>query len=778
MIKKAVLVCLVINLLLGLQGIYAQTNIDSLINLAETSEIDSIANKAFVDLCWALKSSEPERALQYGEKGLNMAREKKFPEYEAYALKNIATVHLFTGDYDKAESFYQAAITIFSKLQIQKGLSSCYNNLGLVKELKGDFELALENYNKSLGINQKIKNALGEASAYNNIGNILQKQGNYSSSIEYYMKVLKIQEDLNDKAGIGDVLNNIGALYEKQNAYNEAIKNYQKALSLFISINDKPKSAMVLSNIGYILEQQKQYPDALEYYKQSLKIRQEFGDKQGIATVYLNTGNVLKAQNKLSEAFQNYKDSYNLYNEIGNKYGIIQVKIAMADYYLSLNKGQHAIDQIETLVKNEKILPADLSQSYYILSKAYANVQNFNLAYKYQGLYIELKDSLENEQNVKKLLQIQLKFEFDKKQKELEIIREKQRLNDMVALNNRNLVIFILFICMMAFILIGLLIYRSYKIKKQDNLILEIQKKEIQEKNSKLQLYQEELLSQNENLENQKALVMKHRDEISDQNQKITDSIQYAKRIQNSILSPDHLFSNVFSDYFIFYQPKDIVSGDFYWLKEGDNLVYLAVADCTGHGVPGAFMSLLGISFLNEIVESGISGSAEILSRIREKIKSTLHYSSGRQESKDGMDIALCVIDKKKKELKFSGAYHSIYMLKNEGSEKPEIVEIRGDKMPVGAHYKEDKKFTEHKLKISPADKFYLFTDGFIDQFGGAYDRKFLPKRFKEILINNGHEKMEIQKQELIQNLKSWMEEGEQIDDILVLGFSIDFDKF
>jgi len=583
-----------------------QTNIDSLILVSETSTSDSIVNKAFLDICWALKASEPNQALEFGEKALNMARKNRFTEFEAIALKNIGTIHLFLSDYDKSENYYGAAIKIFQLIKNQKGLSGCYNNLGMVLELKGEFDKALEYYQNSLNINEEIDNKSGVASSLNNIGNVLQKQGNYRSSIEYYVKMLKIREELNEKIGIADAYNNIGALYEKQNAYEEAIKNYQKALAIYIGIDEKLKSAIVLHNIAYILCLQKQYIVALDYYQQALDIREEYGEKQGIASTLLGIGDLYKAQKKYSDAFIKYTRCLEIFAEIGNKYGIILTKISMADYYLEVFKYSEAIDQIEYLLKNEKLLPDNLKQSYQILSKAYSKISNFKQAYQYQELFLNLKDSLENEENMKKILQIQLKYEFDKKQKEIEIIQEKRRLNDTVMLNNRRLIIFILVICLAAFLLIGLLIYRGYRIKKHDNYILEIQKKEIQETNEKLQLFQEELISQKENLEVQKNLVMNQRDKITEQNQKITDSIQYAKRIQNSILPPEELFDNTFADYFLLFKPKDIVSGDFYWLKETENQIFIAVADCTGHGVPGAFMSLLGMSFLNEIVESGL----------------------------------------------------------------------------------------------------------------------------------------------------------------------------
>jgi len=758
--------------------IFAQTNIDSLILIAETSESDSTVNQAMLDICWALKASEPDRAIQYGEKALTMARENKNKEFEAFALKNIATVHLYLSNYDKSENFYLAAIKIFLVINHHKGLSGCYNNLGLVLELKGEFEQALSYYQNSLKINENIDNKSGIASSLTNIGNILQKQGNYRSSIEYYVKVLKIREELNEKIGIADAYNNIGSLYEKQDAFEEAIKNYQKALVLYIEIDEKLKSAIVLHNMGNILSQQKQYLSALEYYNQALKIREEYGEKRGIASTLRNIGEVFQAQKKYKQAYENFTKSTEIYKEIGNKYGIIETKISTSEYYLAIKEYSQAIKLVESLIKNEELLPNDLKQTYLILSKAYAKNNNFQKAYNYQELFLTLKDSLGNEENMKKILQIQLKFEFDKKQKEVEIIQEKQRLSNIVMLNNRKLVILVLIICLIAFLLIGLLIYRSYRIKKQDNLILELQKKEIQQTNEKLQLFQEELISQNENLEIQKNLVMLQRDKISEQNQKITDSIQYAKRIQNSILPPLELFDNSFLDYFLLFKPKDIVSGDFYWLKETENQIFIAVADCTGHGVPGAFMSLLGMSFLNEIVGSGLINSSEILSKVRDRIKDTLRYHINKQESKDGMDIALCVVHKRTKELQFSGAYNSLLILKNNEKNIPELIEIKGDKMPVGAHFKADKIFSEHTIKIEQSDRFYLFTDGFIDQFGGAYDRKFLPKRFKEIITKTGNNQMETQKSELLANLENWMDKSEQIDDILVIGFSFDIDQF
>ncbi len=773
MLKNRLTILLLSSISILPSKIFSQLNIDSLILLAESNAHDTIRNKALLDICWELKASKPELALEYGEKALDLSRKINDENFEATALKNIGTIHLFLGNYSKSESYYAAAIRLFNHTNNDKGLSGCYNNLGLVKELKGEFELAQEHYQKSLTINEKIDNKTGIASSLTNIGNILQKQGNYRSSILYYLKALKIKEELHEKIGIADAYNNIGALYEKQSAYDQAIKNYQKALVLYMEMGEKRKSGMVLHNLGYIQSMKKQYESAMDYYEKALELRIEYGEKQGMASTILNIGEIYHATGKLKEAFQYYSQSLSLYNEIGNSYGVLQAQISLSEYYNETGQSQKSISQLEPVIKKGKLFPEELKHCYKILSKAYYDIASYKQAYIYQEKYILLKDSLGKEENTKNILQIQLDYEFQKKQHESEIEQQKQRIHDNAILDKRKMIIFILSIGLFAFLLLALFIYRSYLIKRRDNITLENQKKEIQETNNKLLFYQEELLSQKENLETQKQLIVNQRDQLVDKNQRINDSIQYAKRIQNSMLPPDQVFSDIFKDYFIIYKPKDIVSGDFYWFKETEDHILLAVADCTGHGVPGAFMSILGMSFLNEIVESGYINTSDILGITRKRIKQTLHHQINNNEPRDGMDISLCSINKKTRVLQFSGAYHSLLILNNEIDYSESLIEINGDKMPIGSHLKTEKDFTVHTHAIKENDKFYLFTDGYIDQFGGLFNRKFLPKKFKDILIRTKGEDLTIQKKVLIESLDNWMEDQEQIDDILVLGFKI-----
>jgi serine phosphatase RsbU (regulator of sigma subunit) len=274
---------------------------------------------------------------------------------------------------------------------------------------------------------------------------------------------------------------------------------------------------------------------------------------------------------------------------------------------------------------------------------------------------------------------------------------------------------------------------------------------------------------QNDLIEIHRNLVTQQRDKISSQTEKITDSIRYASLIQSAILPPENRMKQIISDYFILFKPSEIVSGDFFWVEEKGDQLFLCVADCTGHGVPGALMSMLGVALLNEIIiKNEVNKSDEILNQLRESVILYLHQTGKPGETQDGMDLALCVIDRKSKSLEFSGAFNPLYI-----SRGGEITEIKGDRMPIGIHMKHQMPFTRHKANIMKDDILYLFSDGYIDQFGGMNDKKFSAKRFKELLEGIHNEPMERQKEILDETMTNWRDKEEQIDDILVMGIKI-----
>lgn len=264
-------------------------------------------------------------------------------------------------------------------------------------------------------------------------------------------------------------------------------------------------------------------------------------------------------------------------------------------------------------------------------------------------------------------------------------------------------------------------------------------------------------------------LVADQKDEISRKNKEIQSSIVYASKIQNAVLHSTNELDAALSNYFIFNRPKDIVSGDFYWQEQVDNKIVIAAADATGHGVPGAFMSLLGVTMLNDVVKEEAHVSAgKILTCLREKTKAVLKQSGEGEFQKDGYDIALCIIDIEHKKLEFAGAYNPLYLIRSN-----ELIEIKADKMPVGIHLNEKKSFTTHLIDLKEGDCIYMFSDGFIDQFGGKNDQKFKIKPFKELLRQIHNKPFSIQESILSTTFDEWKGKNDQTDDVLVVGLRI-----
>ncbi|MBN2682299.1 MAG: SpoIIE family protein phosphatase [Bacteroidales bacterium] len=358
-----------------------------------------------------------------------------------------------------------------------------------------------------------------------------------------------------------------------------------------------------------------------------------------------------------------------------------------------------------------------------------------------------------------------------------------------------------------------LLVIRGYNQKRKANILLAKQKKEIEKQRDEIFQQKEEILMQKEEIEaqrdeietqrdeiqEQKNVAEKQRDMITEQKQEITDSIHYAKRIQSALLPQQKFAAEILPEHFILFKPRDIVSGDFYWMFRKDNKVAITAADCTGHGVPGAFMSMLGIAFLNEIATSMSSlDASEILNLLRKQIINSLHQTGIEGGSKDGMDMSLCVIDTKENTIQFAGANNPLYIISNN---EPEFVfsknseaiqlqddlkeiaqnkyftEIKADKMPIGYYLNNKVPYTSHCFKIQKEMSVYMFSDGFADQFGGPKGKKFKYKPFKGLLLENQKQTALSQMEVLDSEIEKWKSftdlEGhnyEQVDDIVVIG--------
>ena len=312
----------------------------------------------------------------------------------------------------------------------------------------------------------------------------------------------------------------------------------------------------------------------------------------------------------------------------------------------------------------------------------------------------------------------------------------------------------------------------SFTYRKNVDLYMNLEKM-VEDRTKTIDAQKTVLKKQNLDLQSQKEEIESQNLMLNLRNEEITDSLNYARKIQSAVLPPEQYFHEILNDVFILFKPRDIVSGDFYWIKQVNQYVILAAADCTGHGVPGAFMSLLGMSYLNEIVQRReITQANQVLNELRRQIKNSLRQHGQPEESKDGIEMAICVIDEKSRVLQYSGANSPLYMIRDMNG-SPELKEFKPDLMPLGYYQGRYKAFRNHNIPLEFGDIFYLFTDGFVDQKGGKDNKKFMSRKFKDLLVRIHQDPMEEQKKILDQTITDWMGANPQIDDMLVIGVRV-----
>jgi len=356
-----------------------------------------------------------------------------------------------------------------------------------------------------------------------------------------------------------------------------------------------------------------------------------------------------------------------------------------------------------------------------------------------QQLFISMRDSLKNIETERKTEKQQLQYQFEKQNAIAAAEHDKQLLVADAKQKRHQLVNYFSIAGLLIVIVFSYVIYNRLKITNRQKLLIE---------------------EKNEELANQKSIV-------DEKNKEIIDSIHYAQRIQHALLKSEENISNNHPEHFIFFKPKDILSGDFYWALKKENYWYVAVADCTGHGVPGAMLTMLGSSFLNEINQGmELLSPAEILDRLRDKITQELSQFGGEGESKDGMDISLIRIDLKTLKAEWAGANNPLWVLK---SGEQEIIEIKGDRQPIG-YFEYAQPFQNNQVQLGKGDIFYLFSDGFADQFGGEAGKKFKYKSFKKLLISLQERPIGFHKKELENHFTSWMGDYQQVDDVCIMG--------
>ena len=577
---------------------------------------------------------------------------------------------------------------------------------------------------------------LSKAGSINILGLILVDEGYYIEAQNLFLESLKIGEFFNDTITMAGPTNNLGMVYKNLNFIQKSLEYYQKA-QLLDGKTDPWSNSIYLNNIGICYVELKKLSLAKKFYTESITLSNEIGNKQNEANSIGNLGQIYFMIEDYDSALVYFHQALDINREINNDGGVTYMLNQIGLANVKKQRYQEGLDfcmESFAILDSVKALSheADCHQCLYLSNKGLGKTDK---ALHHLEVYRSLKDSLINQDKVGQILAEQYTYEFEKKrlQDSLEIsttqrIKEVELQRDIDRKQNQQ---FILYGGIVALLLIGGFIYRGYRHKKRDNEIIAEQKFLVEEKN-----------------------------------QEITDSITYAKRIQEAIL-PDHqLISKHLPEHFIYYAPKDIVAGDFYWMDHFEGHTFFAVADCTGHGVPGAMVSVVCHNALNRSVrEYKLKLPGEILDKTRELVINTFSKSSGNV--KDGMDIAICVWNKENKRFYYAGANNSLYLI-NEG----ELTEIKADKQPIGI-YDKATNFTSHEIKLQASSRIIAFTDGFADQFGGVDGKKYKYKNFKKFLISSSSGSLEKQKDSLEREFLQWKGQLEQLDDLCIIGVKI-----
>jgi len=625
----------------------------------------------------------------------------------------------------------------YSKKAIEKAvqeeselsLGRAYEMLGISFDYLGHLDSALFYFEKSITLLKKQKNQIYLARTFMSKANSLSLLSKNNEALVYYTKaydVFKVEKSAKEEAS---AMMGIGNIYSNMKSYELSLNYYGQALSYFESIKDSVFISYMLTNISEVYSSMNNFSKELEYQRKSLQIKEKINDDYGLVYSYSNMAGLMAKCNKKDSALYYGNSAITSSKKINNQdflsssyQALGEVYAQFNDYSLALKNYLTAID-IARKIKNPKTEYNLLK----VISEAYIKLGNYKDATDALEQFILLNDSLNNLENRKSFNELQTQYETDKKEKEISLLTERDK--------KRQIVIYSIVGVSLLLGLLSFVLFNRFRLKKRTA---------------------NELENRNKEISTQKHI-------IEEKQKEITDSIHYAKRIQNTLLAHKDFIDRFIPENFILFKPKDIVSGDFYWAAEYEGRFYLAICDSTGHGVPGAFMSLLNIGFLSEAIkEKNLTAPHEVFNYVRKRLIGSL----GTDGQKDGMDAILICIDTSSiiKTITYSAANNEPVLIKNST-----IVKLEKDKMPVGKG-EIDEDFKLFTIECHKDDVLYLYTDGYADQFGGPKGKKFKYKALNDLLKSIYHLPMQQQHDILHQTITDWMSDLEQVDDICVFG--------
>ena len=728
----------------------SNNNIDSLYNLLKSTKHDTTKINLYIDIIEQLRLSNTSQALAEAKKAYALSKKLNWEQGISKSTHALAISFESNNQVDSGIFYMKQSCEIELKRNDLRSLGISYNSLGLYYGKIGEIKKSYIYLKKALALSQQVNDKIGEGDAYCNMAANAAAEGNLPLTVKYDLLGLKCYEKAGNINKIGLSNNNLSIDYMAMEEYEEAIKYAKTAIEFCLKINDKINAAAAYLNLGTALFNLNKALESKQAIEAATQLILETNNKEFLIEAYCNMAEIYVNENNFAAASTNLNKAYDVAIEIKNNYSIIYILNEMGILALKQKKYTEAINKYKAalpLALKDSSLN-ELATIYTGLQDANIGLNNYKAAFEYTNQFNEINKLINNQEKIKQLARLRTEFETEKKQHQIELLNKDNKIKSSEIAKQKivrnSFIVGFLIVLLFAFVFLN----QRNKIRKEKNksdaLVITVSK-------------------QKEEVEEQKNIVQY-------QNEEILSSITYAKRIQATILPPVKVVKKYLEDSFILYLPKDIVAGDFYWMEgssQNDQLILFAACDSTGHGVPGALVSVVCSNALNRAVkEFNLDQPAAILDKVCELVVND--FSKDELENvQDGMDVSLCALNVAEGILYWAGANNPLWIIRNNV-----LIEYKADKQPIGK-YDDRKPFTNHEIKIEKGDTFYLFTDGYADQFGGEKNKKLTKAKFKETLLNMMHLNMYEQRNFLYDFHLNYKGDHEQVDDILILGVRV-----
>lgn len=650
---------------------------------------------------------------------------------------------------DKGLSMALAAQTLSKKNNNIIGICKGMNLQSYALIRQGNYDSSLVILKSAMAIGETLKDSSLLSTTILYMANAFSSKGDHPKALEYYFRGLKMEEKSHSQPNLHFYFNGIGVLFTTQKDFSKGLEYLLKAENVAERTSNQKYFSTVYNNLGWRCMLMGKNDSAYYFLDLAVKASEESGNLYALTFPLHNIGELFLKLKQYDKAYQYTIRSYEISKAQGFKDRMVANLITLGDIDLSQNKFASTENYLmQGLFLSQQIrAKIHIKDVSLLLSNLYAKQGQYNNAFEYFKLFSKTKDTILNQENSKIIAEMNIKYSTEKKEKEIELLKKTEEIQKLELAKKRNelttqrTLSISISIGLLLLIAVALLLFSQYQLKKRANTDLQKAFNLIEEKNS--------VIERSNNL--------------------ITDSITYAKRIQDAVLPSHEDLMQLFSDnFFIVYKPSQIVSGDFYWCSIQQGKIIFVVADCTGHGVPGAFMSMIGNTLLNEIVNEGkIVDTQKIAEKLDEKIIYSLRQQEGSQKY-DGMDISICCIDKQKKEISYTGANHSMYVLHGN------MDKIKGSNFSIGgSHHLHSKLFGKQTVSYREGTTIYFLTDGYCDQSGGAENKRFSSRRLEPLLMEIQNLSMQEQKKKMERVFADWKSNSKQRDDVLVVGIKL-----